>query len=70
MLGEWCFLLKVRTASPQSLERLIYQDLRRHPDVRRTQSFLATSSAYETTRLPLPEPEGVAGEVEYARRQL
>ncbi|NNJ10017.1 Lrp/AsnC family transcriptional regulator [Chloroflexales bacterium ZM16-3] len=70
MIGEWCFLLKVRTASPQSLERLIYQDLRRHPDVRRTQSTLATSSAFETTRLPLPEPDGVAGEEDYIRRQL
>lgn len=58
IIGEWCFLMKARTASPQDLERLIYHDLRRHPDVRRTQSTLATSSAFETTRLPLPEIEG------------
>jgi Lrp/AsnC family leucine-responsive transcriptional regulator len=63
LIGEWCFLLKVRTQSPQSLEQLIYHDLRCHPDVRRTHSTLATSSVLETTRLPLPafEPVGAAG---------
>jgi Lrp/AsnC family leucine-responsive transcriptional regulator len=60
LIGDWCFLLKVRTQSPQSLERLIYHDLRKHPDVRRTQTTLATSSALETARLLLPaiEAEG------------
>ena len=57
LIGEWCFLLKVRTQSPQSLERLIYHDLRKHPDVRRSQTTLATSSALETARLPLPTIE-------------
>lgn len=57
LIGEWCFLLKVRTQSPQTLERLIYHDLRKHPDVRRTQTTLATSSAFETTRLQLPSIE-------------
>jgi Lrp/AsnC family leucine-responsive transcriptional regulator len=55
LIGEWCFLLKVRTANPQTLEHLVYQQLRRHPSVRRTVTTLATSSAYETTVLPLPE---------------
>ncbi|GAB4444385.1 MAG: Lrp/AsnC family transcriptional regulator [Chloroflexi bacterium OHK40] len=54
LIGEWCYLLKVRTGSPQTLEQLIYHDLRKHPDVRRTQTTLATSSALETSRLPLP----------------
>jgi Lrp/AsnC family leucine-responsive transcriptional regulator len=63
LLGEWCFLLKVRTRSPQTLEHLLYQDLRRHPDVRRTHSTLATSSAFETTCLPLPEPARAADEI-------
>ncbi len=54
LIGEWCFLLKVRTASPQALERLIYHDLRQHAGVRRTQTILATSSALETPSLPLP----------------
>lgn len=54
-IGEWCFLLKVRTATPQTLEQLIYQQLRNHPNVRRTFTTLATSSVYETPALPLPE---------------
>lgn len=54
LIGEWCFLLKVRTATPQSLEELIYRVLRNNPHVRRTQTTLATSSAYETSALPLP----------------
>ncbi len=53
VIGEWCFLLKVRTASPQTLETVIYHNLRAHPGVRRTLTTLATSSAYETTNLPL-----------------
>jgi Lrp/AsnC family leucine-responsive transcriptional regulator len=55
LLGEWCFLLKVHTRSPQTLEDLIYRLLRKNPGVRRTQTTLATSSAFETTILPLPE---------------
>jgi Lrp/AsnC family leucine-responsive transcriptional regulator len=54
VIGEWCFLLKVRTHSPQTLETLIYHKLRSHPNIRRTFTTLATSSAYETTALPLP----------------
>jgi DNA-binding Lrp family transcriptional regulator len=54
LIGEWCFLLKIRTHSPQTLEDLIYRVLRRHPSVRRTQSTLATSAALETARLPIP----------------
>jgi Lrp/AsnC family leucine-responsive transcriptional regulator len=54
LIGEWCFLLKVRTTNPQTLEDLVYRELRRLPGVRRTQTTLATSSALETTALPLP----------------
>lgn len=53
MIGEWCFLLKVRTHSPQTLEDLIYRQLRRNVDVRRTQTAMATSSPFETTRFLL-----------------
>jgi Lrp/AsnC family leucine-responsive transcriptional regulator len=53
LIGEWCFLLKVRTTSPQTLEHLVYQQLRNHPHVRRTLTTLATSSPLETTALPL-----------------
>lgn len=55
LIGEWCFLLKVRTQSPQTLEELIYRHLRKHPGMRRTLTTMATSSPYETTYLPLPE---------------
>ncbi len=53
VVGEWCFLLKVRTENPQTLEDLLYRDLRKHPDVRRTFTTLATSSPFETSALPL-----------------
>jgi Lrp/AsnC family leucine-responsive transcriptional regulator len=53
LIGEWCFLLKVRTRSPQTLEDLISRVLRRNPSVRRTQSTIATSAAIETMRLPI-----------------
>lgn len=59
LIGEWCFLLKVRTHSPQTLEDLVYRQLRQHPQVRRTLTTLATSATLETTVLPLPsEPVG------------
>lgn len=53
LIGEWCFLLKVRTESPQTLEDVIYRRLRRNPAIRRTQTTMATSSPVETTALPL-----------------
>lgn len=54
VVGEWCFLLKVRTENPQALEDLLYRDLRKHPGVHRTFATLATSSPFETPALPLP----------------
>lgn len=61
LIGEWCFMLKVRTDTPQSLEQIIYRQLRSNPAVRRTFTTLATSAAYETPALPLPEPQAVNG---------
>lgn len=55
LIGEWCFLLKVRTNSPQHLERILHHDIRQSAGVRRTQTLLATTSPYETLRLQLPE---------------
>ncbi len=55
LLGEWCFLIKVRTRSPQTLEDLLYRQIRHYPAVRRTHTTMATSSPYEITQLPLPE---------------
>jgi Lrp/AsnC family leucine-responsive transcriptional regulator len=54
VIGEWCFLLKVRVQNPQALEDLLNRKLRNHPNVRRTHTTLATSSPYETLSLPLP----------------
>ncbi|HEY1016858.1 MAG TPA: Lrp/AsnC family transcriptional regulator [Herpetosiphonaceae bacterium] len=56
IVGEWCFLIKVRTATPQTLERLIYQGLRSHPHIRRTFTTMVTSSDHETPAVPLPAP--------------
>jgi Lrp/AsnC family leucine-responsive transcriptional regulator len=61
LIGEWCFLLKVRTKTPQTLEQIIYQQLRSHPSVRRTFTTLATSATFETPAVPLPEPQTVNG---------
>jgi Lrp/AsnC family leucine-responsive transcriptional regulator len=66
LIGEWCFLLKVRTSSPQTLEELIYRQLRNHPSVRRTLTTLATSSPFETTAVPLPDLAREAKAVEQA----
>lgn len=55
VIGEWCFLLKIRTQSPQMLEVLLNRKLRNNPCVRRTYTTLVTSSPYETSALPLPE---------------
>jgi Lrp/AsnC family leucine-responsive transcriptional regulator len=64
VIGEWCFLLKVRTQTPQTLEQMIYHELRKHPSIRRTFTTLATSSAFETPALPLPATEEVASTIE------
>jgi Lrp/AsnC family transcriptional regulator, leucine-responsive regulatory protein len=57
LIGEWCFLIKVRTKNPQTLEDLVYRQLRNHAGIRRTLTTLATSSPFETTTLPLPALE-------------
>ena len=64
LIGEWCFLLKVRTKNPQTLEDLVYRQLRNYPGIRRTLTTLATSSPFETTTLPLPAFERAERDVE------
>ena len=61
LIGEWCFMIKVRTQTPQTLEQIIYQQLRNHSSVRRTFTTLATSSTYESPAIPVPEPQTVQG---------
>lgn len=53
VIGQWCFLLKVRTRTPQHLEALLHRTLRKHPGIRRTETTLATSSICESGPLPL-----------------
>jgi Lrp/AsnC family leucine-responsive transcriptional regulator len=55
VIGEWCALLKVRTQTPQTLERILHDKIKRLPGVRRTLTILVTSSPIETQGLPLPK---------------
>jgi Lrp/AsnC family leucine-responsive transcriptional regulator len=54
VIGEWCFLLKVRTANPQTLDDLVNRKLRYSQYVRRTFTTLVTVTPFETTHLALP----------------
>lgn len=53
VIGEWCFLLKVRTETPQALEELLNRTLRKRPEIQRTHTTLATSAPYEAPMLEL-----------------
>lgn len=66
LIGEWCFLIKIRTTSPQTLEDFVYRKLRHHPGIRRTLTTLATSSPRETTALLLPDSDRADTTVERA----
>ncbi len=50
--GEDCFILKVKVASPQHLERLLAR-VRTHLSVARTVTMIVLSTTKEDTRLPL-----------------
>lgn len=60
--GEDCFILKVKVASPQHLERLLAR-VRASLNVARTVSMIVLSTAKEDTRLPVlsDPPERTAG---------
>lgn len=62
VIGEWCYMLKIRTSTPQALERLINSKIRKLGGIRRTMTILATSTPYETTGLPLPVADTAAPE--------
>lgn len=53
-IGEWSYMLKVRTLTPQTLEQVVSEKVWRLDGVRRTLTILVTSSPYETTTLSLP----------------
>lgn len=59
--GEFTYLLKVKTASPQSLDRFLTVDLRTIPGVSRTFTTIALVSLKETTVVPVhPDEEEAA----------
>ena len=62
VIGQWCFLLKVRTRTPQHLEELLHRTLRKHHGIRRTETTLATSSICESGPLPLGSANKVRNE--------
>lgn len=55
--GDHDYLLKVRTASQESLEKLITEDLRPLEGVSRTHTTLVLSTHKEETRIKLELPE-------------
>ncbi|MFZ5824623.1 MAG: Lrp/AsnC family transcriptional regulator [Bacillota bacterium] len=55
--GDDSYLLKVRTPSTRSLERLISDGLKRLPGVTRTRTTIVLSTAKEAVNPALPGPE-------------
>lgn len=55
--GEDSYLLKVRTRSTRSLERLISDGLKRLPGVVRTRTTIVLSTSKEAVNPALPSPE-------------
>lgn len=52
--GEECYILKVRTASPRSLESLLSQ-IRTMPGITRTKTTVVLSTRLERTSIALPD---------------
>lgn len=68
--GEDCFILKVKVASPQHLERLLAH-VRASLNVTRTVSMIVLSTAKEDTRLPvLVEPRQRAPKATAGREKV
>ena len=55
--GAWSFMLKVRTPTMSALEQLIDEELRGRKEVRKIKLLIATSSAKETSILPISEAD-------------
>ena len=52
--GDYDYLLKVRCADTQALERLVNEELKDRSGVAETRTLIVLSTAKETPRLPLP----------------
>ena len=55
--GDFSFLLKVRTKSTETFERLLINGINSIPGVKRTKTIIVMSSLKETTQIPLQIPD-------------
>ncbi|MEM6795979.1 MAG: Lrp/AsnC family transcriptional regulator [Acidobacteriota bacterium] len=62
--GEDCYLVKVRTSSPQTLSVLIRERFGRIPAVLTTRSTIVLETVKEAPYLPLPRSEGEGEDAE------
>jgi len=51
--GDFSFLLKVRTKTTETFERLLIHDINSIPGVKRTKTIIVMSSLKEATQIPL-----------------
>lgn len=58
--GEDCYLIKVRTANTEALDRLLREDISPIEWIRSTRTTIVLSTVKETAQLPIP-----ASEVDY-----
>jgi Lrp/AsnC family leucine-responsive transcriptional regulator len=66
--GDYDFLLKLRCADAQALERLINEELKDKSGVAETRTLIVLSTAKETPRLPLPAGHGLSKKRRRPRR--
>jgi len=62
--GEDCYLVKVRAADPEHLGKLLREKFGAVPPVRSTRTTIVLDTIKEDARLPLPEPESAAVNLE------
>ena len=62
--GEDCYLVKVRTADPEQLGKLLRERFGAVPAVRSTRTTIVLETVKEDARLPLPAPEVPAAALE------
>jgi len=55
--GEDCYLIKVRTANTEALDRLLREDISPIEWIRSTRTTIVLSTVKETARLPIPDRE-------------
>ena len=58
--GEDCFLVKVRAIDTEDLGRLLRAEFSQMPGVSSTRTTIVLGTLKESTRIPVPEEQGVA----------